>query len=169
MATTESIMSFDPGGTTGYTIRNLARRGRSLSSGTSYDYNGVWRGGQLGPRTHHRELWQLLTREDPDRIVCEDFVYRIVKNQGVAQPGIQLVSREYIGVIKLYCALTNKPLHMQPSSVISLAWTADDALRKLGIYMPGEQHRNDATRHLLYFAVETLGRKDILLPLRTNV
>jgi hypothetical protein len=163
-APTDIVMSFDPGGTTGYAILNLVRRGHVRSS--SYDFESTWKGGQLGPDRHHKALWNLLTQTNPDFVVCEQFNYQIRRNQEVDQPGIQLISRNYIGVIELYCELTKKPLAMQSPSIMQNFWVKDTALKTLELHTKGQGHRNDATRHGLYFAVTKMRRKDLLTPLR---
>lgn len=163
MGGTLKVLTFDPGGTTGYVINNVHKPG---STPPTYDYQESWSGGQLGPHEHHKELWELLTSCDANIIVCEAFNYRIIKNRGVDQPGVVLQSRNYIGIIELYVALTRKPLVMQPPSVIGLDWVSDEALKAMRIYTAGQKHRNDATRHAVYHLVHTLKRREILTPLR---
>ena len=158
------ILSFDPGGTTGWAYHEL--------------YNGeltglpMIEGGQIGPHEHHGELWELIYRRNPDLIVYEQFDYRLKKDKetGLEVPGISLISNEYIGIIKLWGQKMPKcKLHNQSSSYGGAGgksrkafWT-DEKLKVIGAHTPGNQHRNDATRHMLMYITEgILQRKDYL-------
>lgn len=165
--TDPKIISFDPGGTTGYVIHKV-RPKNSQTAGGGYHYTDSWIGDQLGPEEHHIDLWKLLTREDPDIVVCEAFNYQIRRNQQVDMPGVVLMSRNYIGVIELYCALTKTPLHMQQPSTIGIKWLDDEALKKLKIHTPGKPHKNDAARHLVYYVATEMKRRDSLERLRNR-
>lgn len=165
------IMAFDPGGTTGYVYHYLRHLNVNKYTGGNFDYVGAWGGGQIGPNKHHKELWTLLCRENPTAIVCEDFDYRILrdKDDTYDRGGISLISRDYIGVIELYCELTGTPLHMQKPTIKAIEWLKDPALKKLGIYKTSNQHQNDASRHLLHHIVVSLNRKDALNALRQRI
>lgn len=165
--TDPKIISFDPGGTTGYVIHKVVPKNAQKCNG-SYHYTDSWTGGQLGPDKHHVDLWKLLTKENPDRVVCERFTYQIRKNQQVDMPGVVLMSRNYIGVIELYCELTHTPLFMQETSVIGLKWVDNEALKLLKIHTPGQVHKNDAARHLVYHVVHTMKRTDSLQALKNR-
>jgi hypothetical protein len=157
------INAFDPGGTTGIASYYLLDEGRYTTSGGSFDYYEMFNGRQLGPEPHFKELWSYLAMMSPDVIVCEDFLYQVRDNT----PTINLISRDYIGVLRLYCELTRKPLKMQnPNQVKETKWVSDEALKKLNVYQEGCPHQNDATRHLIFFVVNTLKRKEILYGLR---
>lgn len=163
------LVAFDPGGTTGYSILHLTKRKDDLHlavSASTVSYDRVWHGGQFEESDHHKTLWNFLCKLDPDMVVCENFVYQLRKLDGVAQPGIELISRDYIGVIKLYCQLTGKPLTINPPSIIGLPWVSNDVLKSLGAYVPGHPHENDAARHALYHAVHNLKRNELLRVLR---
>lgn len=159
---TRLILSFDPGGTTGFARYYLRDQEPQYSGQTDRHITEGWTGGQIGPGKHHKKLWAFLAREEPDWIVCEDFNY---------EPGhdhVELISRDYIGIIELYCQLTHKKLYMQPRTIMSTEWVKDAKLKLLGLYIPGQPHRNDATRHLVWHVVQTLRRKEILNGLRTR-
>jgi hypothetical protein len=166
------IMSLDPGGTTGWCIHLLSKlregNGSARStSGVSYDYNARWRGGQIGPDEHHLELYRFMLQEQPDVVVCEAFNYQIHgQNDGTKMPGIRLISREYIGIAKLYCAAVKHPFVLQQPSVKSIAWCKDTALKKMGLHTPGKPHQNDAARHMVHYLVQTAKRTEILNVLR---
>lgn len=152
---TDTLLALDPGGTTGYTLR----RGEK------------WVGGQLGPGNHHRDLWDLLhALKQPSSIICERFDYEIRRDAKNTYdvPGIELVSRNYIGVVELFCELTKVKLYMSPRSVLGVEWVKDTALKKMGLYVPGKPHQNDSARHLIYHMVQIRNEKTILERLRTD-
>lgn len=166
------IIAFDPGGTTGWAGHRVRPRDHPMSE---------WAGGQFSPDDdvhpvvnpaaehcgHHKHLFEWLHKMKPNVVVCERFVYEIRRNQGVDMPGVVLISRDYIGVIELYCKMTLTPLFMRTRNALHL-WD-DEKLKKLGLYTAGARHRNDATRHLLDYIVGELGRRDYLKPLRSIV
>lgn len=146
------VVALDPGGTTGICVLDTE----------SYEI----RLGELGPDVHHKELWDLLGRyrwqaEDDGEemlIVCESFEYRIVKSKGTKMPGVNLISRNYIGVVELFDQCFEVGLVMQTPAQgggghnHSGFWK-NDKLKKLGLYKApeGRQHMADALRHALYW------------------
>jgi hypothetical protein len=161
LETALTVMAVDPGGTTGIVIWRAdwpLKEARRL---------------ELGPEVHHKQLWHLMYDEEPDIIVCERFEYQIRKSGGTEMPGVVLQSRNYIGIIELYCQLNPVPLVMQPTSVVAkkqgALWT-DKKLKALGLYHApqGRQHMNDAMRHLLQYAVVTCWRTDLIQALRPD-
>lgn len=136
------IVSFDPGGTTGVAIWE----------------DGKWNRCSLGPKEHHYELWQFLIRHgDADTWVYETFNYqRRDITKGVS---LELISREYIGIIKLAftrCASHwgGKTSELIPQSPPQRMFWTDDKLRELDLWVSSE-HERDATRHLLYYLTFT--------------
>jgi hypothetical protein len=160
------ILALDPGGTTGWCKHVLRSAGVALGTSGAQEGERAWAGGELTGDDHHKTLWKLLTSELPDVVVYEAFNYQIRKSQGTQMPGVHLISREYIGVAQLWCQLTGKEIVKQQPSVIGLTWVKDPSLKALGLYNSGEKHRNDATRHMLYYLVHTLGRTSYLSALR---
>lgn len=146
-----AIIALDPGTTTGWAVR--------------YG-DGKWKRGQLGPEPHHLKLWHLLENFKPDVIVCEEFQFR-------PNPGRKMVvldSKEYIGVAKLFASmvrlvqskdLEHPKIQIQYAHQAKNFWT-DKKVKKLDLWIPGKQHAMDATRHLLYYYVFTLGHKEVL-------
>jgi hypothetical protein len=158
------VMGIDPGMTTGVAFYTFGHP----KYGSSQEYTQTWRWMELGPENHHKALWNLLCREQPDRVVCESFVYQIRRLDGVDMPGIVLTSCEYIGVVKLWCESTNTPLKMQHASEVKKLWT-DDKLKRLDAYKlgnSGKKHQPDATRHVLHHVVNDLKIMNVLKPLR---
>lgn len=159
------LMAIDPGGTTGIAIVDLE----------SYEIRTL----ELGPEEHHLGLDLLLVNERPDILVVEEFTYRVVESKGTKMPGIILVSKEYIGICKLYVAIQNIEgdglcrLIMQTPSQGGGGykhkgfWT-NDKLKRLGLYNApeGRQHMADALRHALYWITFTKKDNQFLLRLR---
>ena len=149
------ILSLDPGGTTGWAVWN----GEYLVPGPK-GFNS----GQIGPHEHHLDLYNFLCFEQTHDfvVVCESFEYR--NEQRV---NVELISREYIGVAKLFTAerQRGKKLILQTAGKVKPFWS-DDKLRKLGLWSVGRKHANDAMRHLLHYMVFELERTDILRMLK---
>jgi hypothetical protein len=165
------ILSLDPGGTTGYSWCEL-----DGDKSKKFEVHG----GQLGPSKHHLPLWQLLMNRRAkwnwDVVVCETFSYRMValEDEGGGtsySPNINLISKEYIGVVELWAksSVGSQALIVwqQPSEAVGKKpFWHDDRLKLVGLHNKGERHRNDATRHLLHYTVTKLGYKAYLLALR---
>jgi hypothetical protein len=82
----------------------------------------------------------------PDVIVYERFDYR-----NRARKGLELISRELIGVAELYTQQHPQViLHKQTASSV-MSYYNDNRLRLDLVYKPGKEHANDAVRHLLYW------------------
>lgn len=128
------IIGLDPGGTTGW---------------ASLDTNsGEWTHSQLGPHEHHLELEKCLESVLPRKmhaLVCESFEYR--RDQ---RDNVQLVSREYIGVVKLFAQKYGTPVVFQTASQGKAFWK-DEKLKLCNLHVPGNPHANDATRHVLAY------------------
>jgi len=137
------VVALDPGGTTGWAFWDSDRS----------TFGQITEEGQLGPGSHHTELWVLLRTLDPDVVVCESFLYR-------QQANAVLVSCEYIGVVELFYQVkqktfTGKKLVYQTASVIHGGGPWDDvALKKLGLWTRGARHANDAKLHLINYLAE---------------
>lgn len=143
------VLGIDPGGTTGYALLDLE----------SYS----WEQGELGPEEHHRDLYFQLVVLKPDIIICESFDYRIVESKGTKMPGVNLISREYIGIVKLYTEMfptttlvMQSPAQGGGGTKHSGFWK-NEKLKKVGLHAApgGRQHMNDATRHVLYWLTFT--------------
>lgn len=134
----ESIMCFDPGGTTGI---------------AHYDVTHGIRMYHVGPGIHHRALWDSLLIGRPDMVIYEEFKYeRREVDKGVA---VEIISREYIGIIRLYAEMMHIPCHK--STLNKLTFWDDDKLTLINLWS-NVIHERDALRHLLYFL--TFDKKD---------
>lgn len=135
------IIAFDPGGTTGVAVLDTT----DLEAGPNVFH--------IGPREHHLELWEVLTEFNKltPYVVYETFEFR-----NRTRDNLELISREYIGVIKLWSNLYASRLYGQSASqgkgfIPDTGPQANNALKKLGWYEPGKKHGMDALRHLVYF------------------
>jgi hypothetical protein len=156
------IEALDPGGSTGW-----ARwQDQPMPYDPPWDHFTC---GQIGPHQHHEELYDHLCSEQTDdfTVVSESFEFR----QGQQKPNIVLVSREYIGVAKLFCAQRNvRPVVLQTAGLAKGfipdkpegGLPANAKLKVMGLYVPGKPHANDAMRHLIYYMVNTLGHRHLI-------
>lgn len=138
------IIAFDPGGTTGIAIYDDIELNEPL-----------WYRYSLSHDDHHWELWDELLTEGPfDAVVYETFTYqRRPLDKGVS---LELISREYIGIIKLAAKRhPNEIKNLVPQSPSQRMFWTDEKLRKLGLWV-SSPHERDATRHLLYYVTQTL-------------
>lgn len=131
------IIAFDPGGSTGW---------KSLESFPNGEIE--FREGCLGPHRHHVELWELLIDLAPNLVVAESF-----ENRG--NIAASLISRNYLGIIELYCAIEETQLVMQSAAEGKAFWN-DDKLKRVTLWS-SNKHTRDATRHLLHFISFSLG------------
>lgn len=143
------IMALDPGGTTGVAIANLDNDKIMLN------------GYQIGPHEHHNGLYQKLGDEEPNVVVSESFSFRQHKKTGSgSKDKVELISREYIGVAKLYCRQFGVTYHEQEPSH-AFHFVTDWKLDKLGLLEKkvADRHYHDSMRHLIYYMVVSLGIK----------
>ena len=164
--TTLTIIALDPGGTSGWaTYRAL----RMIDPNTNeYEYfDEEWNGGQLGPEPHHKELDFLLGIEHTEdyTIVCESFDYR-----NASPAGLNLMSRDYIGVVNRFAQERNVPVVMQSASmgkVTKKSFVRKENLERLGLWVKGGaskwNHMMDAYGHLLQYLIRNDIRREYLL------
>jgi len=146
----QRIVALDPGGTTGIaTVR--------------FDDGGYeWSFSELGPYEHHDELWEFLYNTckpwtTGSTIVCESFEFR----QNRQRDNINLMSREYIGVVKLFRAILNVPVVFQTAGMAK-PFVTDEKLKAMDLYYTRSKHARDATRHALYYMITKLKRHDLI-------
>lgn len=135
------IITFDPGGTTGIAVA-------TIDSNVEVPKFEVE---QLGPQQHHVELEDFLEHNlahaDRKFVVYETFDYR-----NTSRSGLVLDSREYIGVITLWCKRRGVALYKQTPAQAK-GFVSDNILKELNLYSKAFRHANDAMRHLIYFIV----------------
>lgn len=151
----QRIVALDPGGTTGWAMWEEGPL--TLQSHSTSDRFNC---GQIGPDEHHKQLWDFLgTMQTHDfTIVCESFEFR----QGKQRHNINLMSKEYIGVAKLFAAeRMDTPVVFQ-TAALGKGFVSDAKLKAMGLYHPGHKHAMDAIRHLVYYMVIKEHRRDLI-------
>lgn len=171
------IFAADPGGTSGIATAQWEPSGPDdqLTSIDQIKFNR-W---SMGPEPHHVELWSHLDEVhnhiDPyTEIVWESFEFRQhfftdAEGKPIAKMKVELISREYIGILLLFCELFGVPYHHRTASSAK-RFITDEKIKQLGLWIPGKAHEHemDGTRHLLRYM--TIAKKiqrpftDIWLP-----
>lgn len=152
-----TILAFDPGGSTGWAAFRAVKVWPDKGSIPDYlltEYECGW----FGPNKHHKTLYDFMVREslvcEQLHIVTESFEYR-----NESRAGLVLMSRDYIGVIELYAQQhpTECRLVMQ-SPAQAKGFTSNANLKKLGLYVPGDEmkHSMDAYRHLFWYLIHNV-------------
>lgn len=157
------IISLDPGGTTGWAMftSKYVKTKDLFAPDSEYVKTfippGTWECGQIGPHEHHKDLYYFLIENwiEETYIVSESFEYR---NDSPA--GLELVSREYIGIAKLVAAQHRVGLYQQTASQGKVrnkptAFVKPSNLKKLNLWKPGQPHAMDAYGHLLYYMINS--------------
>lgn len=119
-------------------------------------------------RDVHKDLYMwLMQMVDPknDFVICESFEFR--KEDAKNREYIDYSTGEFVGVIKLFCQMTETRYIMQSASQAKGFWT-DDKLKRVGLYVAGAEHRHvrDATRHWLHFDTFNMNNKYYLNKLK---
>ena len=138
-------LAFDPGVTTGYA------QGVIEQEGPMYITTGEnsWT---------HGDVWRFIQEFAPAFLITERFDSRHTRYK----QGVELYSRELIGIFNMYCEfnecklILQQPMKGGKSAVVGFAgsnttYFSDDRLKQDAIYKSGKGHANDAARHLLYW------------------
>jgi hypothetical protein len=166
--TTLTVIALDPGGTTGWSMFRTSLI--EIDGALPEMYDAKWTQGQLGPHEHHSELYTFLELMTTQRtyIITESFEYR-----NRARAGLDLSSKEYIGVTKLFVQQRGLEgfYYEQTASQAGVGghgFVKDGNIKKLGLWNAGHvnRHANDATRHLLWWLINSapVSIKDIMRP-----
>lgn len=147
-----TVLAFDPGGTTGW----AAWRGDKIVNpdGIPEYFNEQWWSGEIGPEPHHMKVVELceLMRTEVFHLVTESFEFR----QGTTKrTGLDLSSKEYIGVMTLWCDQNGVQLHQQ-TAALGKGFITDRKLKAMNLYDTGMKHARDAKRHLLYYMINNM-------------
>lgn len=139
------ILALDPGGTTGVAWAVYEDGADRFLETQSF---------QIGPHEHHQELASLLEQAAAHENMVTAFVIESFEYRNRARPGLELISREYIGVTKLISDIHDIPLIVQSASQAK-AFVKDEQLKKLGLWSAKtkDRHAHDAWRHLLTFVI----------------
>jgi len=149
------IAAFDPGGTTGVATAKWEPSvpGELITSVEQIKFSQF----QLGPHTHYTELWNLLHVNNYSQLVWESFEFRqhfFLDENGdpIPKMKVELISKEYIGILELFAALTDTPAHRRTASSAK-RFIDNEKIQQVGLWLPGMKHSMDATRHLLRYIV----------------
>lgn len=137
-------IAFDPGKTTGFATGEIVnptdKPGKLMLVQTAQ------------AQMSHADIMNWLNEFKPDYIICERFDFR-----NRARTGLELISREFIGIVNLYCELNKEcTLVMQQAAQIKGGYWSNDKLKKHGVYRKpiagvSQIHANEACKHLLYW------------------
>jgi hypothetical protein len=170
------VLALDPGGTTGwssYTAERMAGPGYEAGAAdVAWEYyDEQWACGQIGPEEHHLTLYELLGFQQVQEftVVCESFEFRSMDKRD--RNNINLMSREYIGVTKLFAQ--ERMLDQSQNLIFQTAGKAkgfipdsgpmaNKKIKDAGLWYPNSKHAMDATRHLLWYLVNRENRMDLV-------
>jgi hypothetical protein len=160
-----NVLAFDPGGTTGWARAMLAG-----PLNEPVDLKDIFiETGEFGPKEHHVDLYEHVLRlgslyryDYPIEVVSEPFHYRQnIVGEGEGFRGkVELVSAEYIGVIKLACAQLGLTYYDRFTPGEAKRYVTDQKLELLGwLQEPRHpmRHRNDALRQLVKYLIVKRG------------
>jgi hypothetical protein len=134
-----SVISLDPGGTTGYAKGEIFNKPPML-----IDYNEQ--------RFDEAGLYAWLEEEVPDYLICESFAYR-----NRARAGLDLTPVKLIGIVTMYANLHRGCILYMQSPSQGKGHFSNDHLKSLGVYKKGLPHGRDAVRHLLHWYASGAG------------
>jgi len=172
-----NVLAFDPGGTTGW-AQAIFEWGR-VSVVEKVDLKHITlTTGEFGPQEHHQDLHEHIRfasymSEDgaiPQvEVVSEPFHYRqnVVEDGGKFRGKVELISAEYIGVIRLACAQLGLSYYDRFTPGEAKAYVTDEKLSRLGwLQTPKhpKRHQNDALRQLVKYLIV---KKKIQHPITT--
>lgn len=132
MSGSTTILGIDPGGTTGISL---------MSFGINTDPH-IHSFVQVPDGLTGFLRWYHNSHHDWDFVVCESFTLR----PGVH--GVDLSPTYIIGALEALEQYRTKIYYQSPSQK---KLCDDDALKRLGVYQPGNPHANDAIRHSIIY------------------
>lgn len=127
------VIAFDPGLTTGWARLNEAHR---FTSGQDEWY----------PVFH--TFYETVRSGTKPIVVCEDFIY----TKETLKKSRQTWSTEGIGLLKFLAVRYQLDLTIQ-APADAKTFSTKQKLERLGWWTPGQDHANDASRHLLLYGV----------------
>lgn len=179
-----NVLAFDPGGTTGWawaslhahTIKTSLEEYGIVILEDIYLETGEFENKPLG---HYQELHEFITAaptrlDTPLEIVFEPFTYRQFITEGkdggpqASRHKVELISAEYIGVIKLACSQLGLIYYDRFTPGEAKSYVTDKKLELLGwLQTPitPRRHQNDALRQLVKYLIV---RKGVKHPITTQ-
>jgi len=161
-----NVLAFDPGGTTGWAQAILPAHMIVTTELVRLDDIEL-RTGEWGPEPHHRWVYNLIGdmyHEADDgnvpiiEVVSEPFHYR----QNVVEEGqhfrgkVELISAEYIGVMRLACAQLGLTYYDRFTPGEAKTYVTNKKLSLLGWLQEPQypmRHQNDALRQLVKYLI----------------
>lgn len=176
-----NVLAFDPGGTTGWARAVLNEVALDHPTLVKLDDIQVFTG-EFGPVEHHQELYDFIHGNfytvigtPKPEIVSEPFHYRqnvVDDNERRFRGKVELISAEYIGVIRLACAQLGLSYYDRFTPGEAKRYVTNQKLELLGwLQTPitPMRHRNDALRQLVkYLMVKRGVRHPITTAWRTE-
>jgi hypothetical protein len=153
---TFNVLAFDPGGTTGWAQAELLHT-------VDVELSDILiHTGEFGPKPHYQEIYEFIRQIQPREVVFEPFHYRQnVVGEGERFRGkVELISGEYIGIIKLACAQLGLTYYDRFTPGEAKRYVPDKKLELLGwLQEPRHpmRHRNDALRQLVKYLIVKRG------------
>jgi len=133
-----SILSFDPGHTTGW----------AYFQGTS-----LMECGQIETKAIESavpQIGKLFLKTNPGIVIAED--YRVYKWKRDEHIGSDLLTSRIIGCIETIIALQlNPPFLVKQGANVGKSFCSDDKLKAWGFFRPTQRHAMDAIRHGAHF------------------
>mgnify|MGYP003909278273 CR=1 FL=1 len=159
-----NVLAFDPGGTTGWAHAWIHPEMLEVVTSETITMGDIGlTTGEFGPNNHHRQLYDFITKNQYDQlspleIACEPFHYRqnVVEDGGKFRGKVELISAEYIGVIRLACQQFGLEYYDRFTPGEAKAYVTDKKLELLGwLQTPKHpmRHRNDALRQLVKYLI----------------
>ena len=162
-----NVLAFDPGGSTGWAqaiLHDPIDDPDRVKIDDIYLFTG-----ELGPKPHHRELYTFIRDQSglmsevgyvpTMEVVSEPFHYRqnVVGEDAAGFRGkVELISAEYIGVIKLACAQLGLSYYDRFTPGEAKRYVPNTKLEALGWLqepITPMRHRNDALRQLVKYLI----------------
>lgn len=140
-------LSFDPGGSTGYSYFN----------NQMYYDSPTWGGGTFTEPHHHEEIEYLIEVFQPNYVICEDFTFRQSPDSAKQRTGLELISKEYIGILRLLATHHFYKFILQPTSYKNTNLVKDENLDKLNMLRYPKhpnRHYHDAAKHHLHWLIQ---------------
>lgn len=141
-----TALSFDPGGTTGWSI--IAVHPEAVGGDPDVkilDNVEFWTCGELIGSEFDQvdEMVELVERWPAARLVIEDFVLRVKSpDKGILSP-VRITFGVELGCRPRY--------FVKQAPALAMSTITDDRQKEMGFWVPGKPHARDATKHSLTF------------------
>lgn len=145
------VISFDPGGTTGWSIFQCHPESLIQNDVRVLDNIDYWKMGQFSGLENKQatECFELVKSWPGCAVVIEDFILRkMSKDEDLLAP-VRLIAK----IELLLWQEGIRSFRQQPSEAKTTA--TDERLKSWGLYVPGEEHARDASRHSITWLRKT--------------